>query len=480
MRPVSLLFLLVVGCAQPGPEPDLVLSIAPTPGPQVDARFLSYTVDSSKVVSKSGTGHYDFTRPRLRRLAEALGPAMLRVGGTLGDTYYYDLSPNPVTEAPPGFERVLTRDIWDGVCDFARALDLELLFTLNAGPGPRDADQNWLPDNARELMVYTVAQDCPVTVWELGNEINGFITAFGLGAFIDGKQYANDILVARALVDDVDPQARLAGPASAYWPLWGEMIAILPDAAALSGSELDLFTWHYYPQQASGCPVASRRAEVETLLVPEHLDEIDRWAEEVEDAAAGTEVWLGETSHAQCGGEPELSNRYVTGFWWLDQLGQVAQRGQRRVLRQALTGGHYSLVRDDDLEPHPDYFTSVLWKRLMGQQVLTPVADEARDMLRAYAHCSPQGGVTFALINLSADEPIIVGFDAPLGATREVYHLTADELLSPTVQLNGVVLQVEPDGTLPPMEPVVHTQAVTLAPRSYGYVRLPEATCPVP
>src|SRR5690606_12184340 len=108
---------------------------------------------------------------------------------------------------------------------------------------------------------------------------------------------------------------------------------------------------------------ASRRAEVETLLVPEHLDEIDRWAEEVEDAAAGTEVWLGETSHAQCGGEPELSNRYVTGFWWLDQLGQVAQRGQGRVLRQALTGGHYSLVRDDDLEPHPDYFTSVLWKR---------------------------------------------------------------------------------------------------------------------
>ena len=66
-----------------------------------------------------------------------------------------------------------------------------------------------------------------MTVWELGNEINGFIVAHGFT--LSGEQYAADMAVARALVDQVAPGALLAGPADIYWPRWGELISTMPE-----------------------------------------------------------------------------------------------------------------------------------------------------------------------------------------------------------------------------------------------------------
>ena len=50
-----------------------------------------------------------------------------------------------------------------------------------------------------------------------------------------------------------------------------------------------------------------------------------------------------ETGHALYGGEPGLSDTYLSSIWWLDQLGLLAREGVSRVFRQSLVGSDYGL-----------------------------------------------------------------------------------------------------------------------------------------
>src|SRR5262249_3929689 len=148
----------------------------------VDDRFLSVAVDTAELVggvfwdpAGSSTAQpvpaYDFTRPRLRSLAGELAPAYLRIAGTDAAKTQIDLSAAPARPPPRGYRGVLTRAEWDGAVDFARALDFQIAFTLNAGPGPRE-NGAWRPDDARPLVELAASRGDPVALWELGNEIN--------------------------------------------------------------------------------------------------------------------------------------------------------------------------------------------------------------------------------------------------------------------------------------------------------------------
>src|SRR5262249_22101514 len=162
-----------------------------------------------------------------------------------------------------------------------------------------------------------------------------------------------DVRTARTLLRAEASGARLAAPASAYWPLVGELGGLLPAFLQIGGDAIDLVTWHYYPQQSARCPAAVRRATPTLLLDPQKLDEIDRWADEVEAARVGgapqAATWLGETSNAQCGGAPGISDTFASSLWWVDQLGKMARRGTQVVFRQALTGADYGLLSEPSL-----------------------------------------------------------------------------------------------------------------------------------
>ncbi|MFH1130578.1 MAG: hypothetical protein V1754_04540 [Pseudomonadota bacterium] len=445
---------------------------------EVSDRYLSFTIDTYMVVGRN----YDLDKPRLVKLASALEPALWRIGGTEADRVYYDLSETPIKEAPDPYKTVMNRTIWDRACNFAKDLGVEIMFNLNAGPGPR-VDSNWTPDNARELIAYTKEKNCPVVIWELGNEPGAFVLEHNL--FMDGEQLAKDYAVLSDLLDNEDPSSRIAGPSSAFWPIAGEVLAeVTPDFVEHGGDLIDILTWHYYPQQSKNCPVNTRKAAVDTLLDPDNLDEIVTWASHMENLhqthATHAELWLGETSHAQCGGEPDVSDRFVTGFWWLDQLGLIARRGQQLMLRQDLVGGNYALVDENTLEPNPDFFNSVLWKRLMGTKVLDAQAKDKPDTLRVYSHCTQgrKGAITVLAINLHKEESIILEFVSALDRQKEVYLMTGDSLTAENVRLNGKELFAESDGTVPAFVPEKTTQSVVLPPLSYAMVVLPEADAP--
>jgi heparanase 1 len=444
-----------------------------TPVTVVDERFLSYTLDTDKVVAQG----FDFDRPRLLNLAAELSPAMLRIGGTKADRIYYDLSDTPISQAPDPYVDVMNRTTWDAACDFAEALDVEMLFTVNAGPGPRDTDGLWTDAQARELIEYTVARDCPVAVWEFGNEIGSF--GFEHGLQLDGVEYSVDFTLFDAVVEDVHPAARSAAPAVAYWPIEGEVPnKILPDFVVNAGDLVDIVTWHYYPQQSTACPIGSRKVN-EPVLPLDWLATVEGWAAEVEglrDAdAPDADIWLGETGHAQCGGEPGISDSFASSFWWLDQLGRVARRGQPIVMRQALSGGAYNLVEDLSLTPAPDYYASVLWKRHMGATVLTATVDNGPSTIRAYAHCDvASSGVSLVVINYSEEASETLAF-LDGSVAYEAAIVTATEVTATSVMLNGELFEADADGHVPTPTIASSSGALELPPLSYAFVRLPGA-----
>ncbi|ROT61178.1 putative heparanase-like [Penaeus vannamei] len=156
-------------------------------------------------------------------------------------------------------------------------------------------------------------------------------------------------------------------------------------ASFLSTVKINLtaVTWHQYY-------VNGRTATLEKFLAPEVFDQLIWQVEEVvrvrDQLSPNTPVWLTETSSAWGGGAPGLSNAFVGGFMWLDKLGVAARGGISLVARQTLYDGCYALL-DRDLNPYPDYWLSVLFKRLVGGRVLSLTTHEAPKTVRLYAHC---------------------------------------------------------------------------------------------
>ena len=396
----------------------------------VSKQYLSFALDLSQVVGGkwwnpnaagtemgSGSVHapiFDFNRKRLDVLASALAPAYLRIGGSESDKAYYDLSSSSTQPAAPpkGYQSVLTAKEWDDVNTFARRNGLQVTFTLNAGPSARKSDGAWDGTNAASLLAYSAQHGYPVADWELGNELNIFWFVNGLKAQVPVSQYDKDLRAARGLVKQDMPDAGFSGQGSAFWPVLGEPLSLfygyMPAYLKQSGDVVDLVSWHYYPQQGRRGPIATRRAYPSRLLDPKNLDEVGYWADKVKNwrdqYAPGKPIWLGETGNAQFGGEPGCRNVYLGGLWWMDELGILARKGHSVVVRQTLSGGDYGMINDDDLSPRPDYWNSLIWKRLMGTGVFdVSVTGDNSDRLRVYAHTSAADearSVTVLAINI--------------------------------------------------------------------------------
>ncbi len=470
---------------------------------RVAPEYLSFSIDTSQVVGgkwwnpdaevkEMGSGSmpaevFDFDRERLDLLTSALAPAYLRIGGSEADKAYNDLDGDAIS-SPEGYESILTRERWDRVAAFSRRNGLRLIFTLNAGPAARDPDGAWLGDNAAELIEYTARQGYPVDVWELGNELNLFWYHYGLGGRVSATQYARDLGRLRAILDRHMPEARIGGQGAAFWPIVGEPAGLLfgftPAYLRAAGDVVDLVNWHYYPQQSRRGPVAVRKATPSRLLEPANLDEAGHWARELRrlrDAhAPGKPIWLGETGNAQYGGEPGVSDVYVGGLWWLDQLGLLAVSGHSVVVRQTLSGLDYGMIDSESLEPRPDYWNSLLWKRLMGDEVYAVEARPEHEggdagKLRIYAHSGTagDGSVAVLMINLDPERSARVELPHFTGLRHTLYPVQTPDVLGRELRLGGRRLELAPGPALPEIagrpEAGSGIPVITIRPLSYTF-----------
>ena len=170
-----------------------------------------------------------------------------------------------------------------------------------------------------------------------------------------------------------------------------------------------------------------------------------------------------------CGGNPWASD-FIDTFRYLNQLGTLAKRGVQVVMHNTLNASDYALIDESTLNPRPNYWAAVLWRRLMGTTVLN-AGESHTPGLYLYAHClrDKPGGV--AILAINADKTGAHEVDLPAKSMR--YSLTSNDLMSPTVQLNGVALDLTSDGDLPAIHGAAQPAGrISLAPVSVTFLEV--------
>jgi heparanase len=424
----------------------------------------------------------NLANPRLRKLAEALGPSYVRVSGTWRNNTYFQNDDNPpLTEVPKGFKGVLTRAQWKGVIEFARSVDAQLVTSFAISAGTRGADGVWTPVQAETFLDYTKSIGGSITATEFMNEPT-FPGPGGAPSGYDAAAFARDAKVFEAFLRKESPQTIFLGPGgvgegvsltgAGGGPLKMKLIES-EDILKATGPLFDAFSYHFYGTVSKRC---LGDMSIDKALTTEWLDRtniVEEFYRKIRDQySPGKPLWLTETAEAACGGD-RFAGQFVDTFRYLNQLGTLAQKGVQVVMHNTLASSDYGLLNEDSLDPRPDYWATLLWKRTMGEVVLDP-GNPKNQSLRLYAHCSKDGKGRVAIVALNIDPKQEQKLALPQGA--ESYTLTATDLASTSVLLNGTELAVGSDGSIGAMKPD-HLKAgqARLEPASVTFLIFPSA-----
>lgn len=441
-----------------------IISIGSEAINHVDQRFVSFAIDTAQIVGgKWWAPNFRFNiKPatkkvepinlrdkRLIELSKELAPAYLRIGGSDADFVYYQMTSQEGTS--PLYRHILTKERIDEIIEFAEVSGMKIIFNLNAGPSNRDK-KNYIDKNALELIQYASHK---IDTWELGNEVNGFIAIHGPKHRISGKQYAQDF---SQLKNKLHHELKLIGPSCIFIPRVGEVFGITRQFLQNTKTPPDILSWHYYPQQSKRFIGRVRPARYYKSYKQRYLNDVQKWAKRMHALhtkyAPKAQLWMTEIGHAMFGGEPNHSNRYIAGIWWMDLLGTLARMHHQVVVRQTLIGSDYGIIDDKTLEPNPDYYNSLLWKKCMGSKVFKASSDNP--YLRVYAHSTTgkQRGTNIALLAINIHDKQSINLKIPQGVIKKYHLCTAPNIRSKKVTID---------------EQTCNQQTFTLPPLSYGF-----------
>jgi hypothetical protein len=424
----------------------------------------------------------DLINPRLRKLAAALGPAYVRVSGTWANTVYFQDSDEPApAKAPEGFNAVLTRKEWKGVIDFSKAAKAELVTSFAFSQGTRDSSGVWTAGQASKLLAYTKSAGGKIAAAEFMNEPT-YAAIGGAPKGYDAAAYARDLAVFRPFFKKEEPGALLMGPGSVGEGLWlmppGRGMIKSEDIMQATGPVFDMFSYHLYAAVSQRCapagppmgttPAAALTAE--WLALPEKIAAF--YAGLRDRFEPGKPLWITETADAACGGDPWAAT-FLDSFRYLVQHGSLAQRGVSVIMHNTLAASDYGLLDEKTYEPRPNYWAALEWRRLMGTTVLKPEVAAAPNVY-VYAHClrGHAGGVALLVVN--ADREHAFDGAVPMESIRST--LTASDLESSSVELNGKTLELDKNDDLPEMngEPARAGQ-MSFAPESITFLAIAKA-----
>ncbi len=420
---------------------------------EVDPCYLSFSIDISVLAGgfwwegsqgvRKGLGTLripplDLNIKKLDLLVKALGPSYLRVGGSEADKIHYFESDEKGMEV-----LVLTRQMWDNLHAFIQRNDLKFAFTFKYGLFKRKHHGEWNGTEIQQLLRYSKEKAYPIHVCELGNELNAYWAFHGLRSQPGPRNLARDYATFTQLVKRYYPEIKICGPGSAFWPRLGEAIKpfsnITKKFLESSTTQLDIVDWHYYPFQSDRSPVRTRSATEKRAVDVKSFEYFSQYSKKLRHMRdihqPEAELWTGETGSAQCGGQPKISDRFASCFWWADQLGQGAELGQKVMIRQSLIGGDYGLIDRLSMKPRPDYWVSWLWAQLMGEKVYQ--LDNPNSSVRAYCHSHKNSDdMCLLLINISQNTVLIdiSNFEH----VTESYAITGKKLTAKKIFINGL------------------------------------------
>jgi hypothetical protein len=419
----------------------------------------------------------DLSNLRLRTLAAALAPAYLRVSGTWANSTYFAESDHAPSTPPNGFSAVLSRERWKSVIDFARAAGAEIVTSMATSSGVRDAAGQWQSDQARRLFAYTRSVGGRIAAAEFMNEPT-LAAMGGAPKGYDAAAYGRDFKAFIAFIRDSEPDVTVLGPGSIAETTASQSSADFISARDLliaSGPGIDAFSYHHYGAVSQRC--APGQTTQESALSEAWLASTGRtlafYQSLRDEFAPDKPMWLTETAEAACGGNPWAST-FLDTFRYLDQLGRLAKARVQMVAHNTLAASDYGLLDEKTLRPRPNYWAALLWRRLMGAIVLDA---GVHDGMHLYAHCrrGARGAVTLLAIN--TDRTTTVTLRLP--AASERYTLSADDLQSADVKLNGTALELGPNDDLPRFVAVTSPPgALEIAPATITFITVRDAKNP--
>ncbi|XP_057460765.1 heparanase-like protein 2 [Actinidia eriantha] len=449
---------------------------------------------------RAGIPNLDLKNQILSNAIKEFDPLRIRIGGSLQDQVVYKVG-DWVKKCPHfkkregglfGFSHgCLPMNRWDELNNLFNQTGAVVTFGLNALYGRSKSKEDdslwvgdWDPQNARDLMNYTVSRGYKINSYELGNELCGS----GVSARLDAVQYGKDLISLKELVKELYPnsttQPKVLGPAGFYDEKW------FSDFLQATGpGVVDGLTHHIYNLGAGVDSTLINKAQD-----PYFLDQIAQTYKDISNTIRSfgpwTGAWIGEAGGAYNSGGKDVSHTFVNGFWYLDQLGMTSTFNHKVFCRQALIGGNYALLNTSTFVPNPDYYGALLWHRLMGKIVLRTTHDSS-PYLRVYSHCSKtKSGISLLLINMSNSTTFTVSVvddlnfypeerksvDAYNQQQREEYHLTPKDgnIQSDVLLLNGTPLVLTESRDIPAMNPdlVDASKPITIAPDSIVFATL--------
>lgn len=450
---------------------------------------------------------FPFTDPDLLRLTAHLGGGptrpILRIGGSDQNSFYYDMVSTQAAPFSPasgggkccdsvGSCRGCAHDCtmpaayWKSITAFANSTGHKLMFGL-------------VPDmdSATSLVTYSAQERLPVFAFTYGNEE-------------ERAKISADYPKMRKLLDssyEAGAAPKLAGPDTYVQRNYEftldeayagkdktitQHLTFMSSFATKAGSTLDAFSWHTYDYETPMIGMSDHHDLVVNPLTSRlwstrHLDFAARLqgnvSSIVQRAAPQAEVWISESNSICHQGVNGVTNAYLNSVWLVNRLGIMAHANVSVMARQSLVGYNYSLLGNwpvEKIQPNPDYYTSVLFKRLFGNTVLATTSipsqpgppatniTEGGDRARAFAFCASDmvskqasggavGALSVAMINFDEKETATFEFDQELGIHQDYVLAPGPDPLvmsapwsSRKILLNGELLHMHgPEWKLP-------------------------------
>lgn len=500
-----------VGSSPPSPPPPAdvnvdVSSKRHTTGPN----FLCWNMDASRNRgffwrNVSARDSHSYGAQLARQAAEigkrqAAGYSLLRFGGSGNDYLTYATGGTP---CPPqsDIKECMNETAIRDFMSFAEKANARIIWGLSLNTGhdlatPAVGDGGfpfpWDPTNAKQLLKFIIAEGFAhlIVGLELGNEQNSKYSA---------AKDAQNFEVLHNLTLELWPN-------DATRPkLYG------PDRHSFHNDKIDSYIADFVTEcKKRGVPLYGAThheyTEVDgtSFTSSDHLDVNAQIAKAVNKSirsrSSSVKVVGGEIGPHNGGSPPcdHTSMRWANfgdSLWYVDALASKARYGYETFCRQDYIGADYGLVDCSTGTPLPDYYTALVWTQTMGAVVLNAEpAPTSKSAIRVYAHCtsgtepsSPKkGSVTLAVVNIGESKTVL-HVPAHLGSITQKYVLSASDdpahslikstgLLGTAVLLNGKVLELNSDGTVPKLSGTsVGTKEATIPKTSIAFLVLGDA-----
>lgn len=430
----------------------------------VDSRFYSI----GQGASLSFVFRHNLSNPVLKLFAKELAPAYFRVGGTKSNFLVF-CDDEKVCEDGPGYSNItFSGKVWDEINTFVKDAGWNLVFTVNAFL--RTPDNKWDPSNLIKLLEYSSKRGYKLD-FELGNEPNAYFHKFN--KTITPEQNAEDFKSFKAILKQYNnyQDSLLIGPdvtAMVKYETYKPLLGMKADKYLSSfldnvGDTIDVTSSHFYYCDHKDPVMPSNFTSLQILDIFSRNAKTLRRVVHQHRPSGKYRTWIGESGDVAGGGLKNFSDRFASGMVWLDKLGIGALSDIEVFIREVFLDDGRGLI-DPDIFPHVDYWSAVLFRRLVGKETLkVSYAQSTLELkrLRLYAHCtrtagSPYhyqpGAVTIFGVNFNKEEAVELLLDVGDIDQFLLTPVRPNNILSRYGALNGVELALN-NGSFPELSP---------------------------